>query len=126
MLIPGAAFIEMNASSLFNKRTRHSVAVPLYGCSPEREVKMKMEIDLIPQSGEDSGLATHLAPVINGSNWGVWTRKRLCNVLFHVSTLYLLRMIPNLMLRFDFKCLEHCSREKPKSCNGSAKKNTTD
>lgn len=37
-----------------------------------------------------------------------------------------LRMIPNLMLIFDFNCLEHSSTEKPKSCNGSAKKKIID
>lgn len=57
---------------------------------------------------------------------GVWSRKRLCNILFHVDNFDLLRMIPNLTLRFDFNCLEHWSTEKPKSCNGSAKKKTAD
>jgi hypothetical protein len=33
--------------------------------------------------------------------------------------------MPNLMLRSDFNCLEHWSIEKPKSCNGSAKRKTT-
>lgn len=118
--IPGTETTQMNALSLCSARTQHSVGVPLYGCYPEREVKIRMAIELIPQGDGDSGLSQLQ------SNWGVRTRKRLCNVLFYVNTLYLLRMIPNLMLRFDFKCLEHRSTEKPKSCNGSAEKNTTD
>lgn len=37
---------------------------------------------------------------------------------------YLLRMMPNLMLRYGWTCLEHWSMERPKSCKGSAKEDT--
>lgn len=57
---------------------------------------------------------------------GVWATKRLCNVLCYVNNFYLLRMIPNLMWVFGFSCLRHWSTDKPKSCNASAKKKTTD
>lgn len=80
---------------------------------------MRMEIELIPQGGGDSGLASYKIIEVCGPG-------RVCAMFYFMSILYLLRMIPNLMLRFDFKCFEHRSTEKPKSCNGSAEKNTTD
>lgn len=95
--------------------------VLLYLDVNQRELKMKRETELIPERDGERWLRQPLQSVqVIGSV------KRPCNVLFHVNNLYLLRMIPNLMLRFGFKYLEHCSTDKPKSCNGSVKKKKTD
>lgn len=87
-----------------------------------------MAVDLVPEGGGGghSSAVPQLAYVIGTTRpLNAWPRKSLCCVSFHGNNFYLLRMMPNLTLRFGFKCLAHWSTEKPKSCSGSVKRRTT-